>query len=224
MKIPSGGLVVTRMLFLAFWAVVPPASGQAGSGSNGWVKVSDLRVGDVLLQPLDCKLCTMIEEEEGSRFSHIGVVLSTGAQVRVAEAYGSVRAVPLTVFDSKTERGLGLLVLRFRNTALQERFQSEAGRFQAIYSRDFDGARYDSEFRWNNLDSNGREKLYCSELVSKLFQAFAGIEVPVKRMHFERNREAWVRFFKGNVPDGLPGNSPETFRQSDLFLEVGELR
>jgi hypothetical protein len=182
-----------------------------------------LRPGDVLLQPLNCWACSLIEEEEETRFSHIGVVIATTPEVRVAEAYGKVRAVSLSSFDSKTERGQTILVLRFRNLALQKRLLDESSRFKALYQSDFDGAEYDSAFRWNNFDASGRERLYCSELVTKLFQAFAGVEIGVKRMHFIKNREAWERFFKGQVPDGLPGNSPGDFHRSEWFYEVGEL-
>jgi len=182
-----------------------------------------LRPGDVLLQPLNCWACTLIEEEEKTRFSHIGVVIATTPEVRVAEAYGKVRAVSLSSFDSKTERGQTILVLRFRNLALQKRLLDESSRLKALYQSDFDGAEYDSAFRWNNFDASGRERLYCSELVTKLFQAFAGVEIGVKRMHFIKNREAWERFFKGQVPDGLPGNSPADFHRSKWFYEVGEL-
>lgn len=194
-----------------------------GQGAYAALPATQLRPGDVLLQPLNCWACTLIEEEEETRFSHIGVVIATAPAVIVAEAYGKVQAVPLSVFDAKTERRQAILVLRFRNPELQMRLVDESPRLQALYRSDFDGAEYDSAFRWNNFDGSGREKLYCSELVTKLFQAFAGVEIGVKRMHFTKNREAWERFFKGQVPDGLPGNSPEDFRRSKWFYEVGEL-
>ena len=42
-------------------------------------------------------------------------------------------------------------------------------------------------------------------------------------MHFLKNRDGWVKFFKGNVPDNMWGNSPGDYDNSDLFYEVGEL-
>ena len=83
--------------------------------------------------------------------------------------------------------------------------------------------KYDHDFRWNNFDEAGDQKYYCSELVSKLFQAFVGIETPIKRMHFQKNRDYWVKYFKGNVPDNEWGNSPGDYERSDMFYHAGEL-
>jgi hypothetical protein len=93
----------------------------------------------------------------------------------------------------------------------------------AYYLNYFDGLKYDHDFLWNNLDENGEEKLYCSEMVTKLLQGFMGIEVGTRRMKFDRNRDQWIRYFRGNPPDGKIGNSPAVFEHSELFYVVGEL-
>lgn len=182
-----------------------------------------LKVGDVLLQPLKCWACTLIETEEDTIYSHIGVVVAVTPEVLVAEAFGSVKKVTLAEFDQKTEPGQELMVLRFRRDDLVEDLQVMAPEVLATFAADFEGAKYDHDFRWNNFDESGREKFYCSELVTKMFQALVGVEVGVKRMHFERNREGWMTYFRGNIPDGQWGNSPGDFHRSELFYEVGEL-
>lgn len=182
-----------------------------------------LQVGDLLLQPLNCRTCTLIEEEEETIYSHIGVVLQVHPAVIVGEAFGSVRQLSLAEFDRKTERGQRLMVLRFRNDRLSEDFQKLAPEFKSLFEAEFQGAPYDSEFRWHNFDENGIEKLYCSELITKLFQAFLRLETPVKRMHFRRNREQWLIYFNGNIPDNQWGNSPADFERSDMFYQLGEL-
>lgn len=190
--------------------------------SSSWASVK-LQVGDVLLQPLKCWACSLIEAEEETIYSHIGVVLQTEPEVMVAEAFGKVRLVPIAEFDTKTEPGQELMVLRFRNEKLWDVFQNETDRLNQIFKEDFEGLKYDHDFRWNNLDENDEEKLYCSELVSKLIRAFVGLETPIKRMHFEKNREHWKTYFRGNIPDGQWGNSPGDFERSELFFQVGEL-
>jgi len=182
-----------------------------------------LKVGDVLLQPLKCWACSLIEAEEETIYSHIGVVLAVGPEVIVAESFGKVRKLTLVEFNAKTEPGQKLSVLRFRNDDLSSDIQNSAEAFMKIFEEDFEGAKYDHEFLWNNLDELGQEKYYCSELVSKLFQALVGIETPRKRMHFQTNREQWMTFFKGNIPDNQWGNSPGDFERSELFYQVGEL-
>jgi hypothetical protein len=82
------------------------------------------------------------------------------------------------------------------------------------------GAEYDHDFRWDNLGHDGREALYCSELVTKLLNPFLENDIPTKLMDYTQNAEAWSRYFRGNVPQGLPGNSPGDFERSSLFFEV----
>ncbi len=183
----------------------------------------ELKVGDVLLQPLKCWACTLIEEEEDTIFSHVGVVIAVQPQVIVAEAFGNVRSLSFTDYDKKTEVGQKIKVLRFQREDLVEKIQNSSAEFLQLFQNDFEGAAYDHNFRWNNFDEQGVEKYYCSELVAKMFQAFAGVEIPLKRMHFDQNREGWMTFFKGDIPDHEWGVSPADFDRSELFHEVGEL-
>ena len=199
-------------LILALITLVPMASAAP-----------DLRPGDILLQPLNCSLCSLIEAEENTIYSHIGVVLAVTPQVIIAEAMSSVRRQTLAEFQKKTEAGQRTLVMRFRNEKLSDDIEKSQGMFVKTFETFFEGAKYDHEFRWNNFDETGREKIYCSELVSKLFQAFVGIDTPIKRMHFRNNLDQWTRYFRGNIPEGQWGNSPADFHHSDLFYEVGEL-
>ncbi|HXH75698.1 MAG TPA: YiiX/YebB-like N1pC/P60 family cysteine hydrolase [Bacteriovoracaceae bacterium] len=188
---------------------------------SSWAGPS-LRVGDVLLQPLDCWTCSLIEAEEDSIFSHMGIVVSVNPLL-VAEAFSRVRAVPLEEFNSKTQKGLKLKVLRIKDTRALRNFKRNAKEFKLLYSVLHDGRSYDRDFLWNNVDEDGNEKLYCSELVTKLLATFSKIEIPVKRMLFEKNRELWERYFKGRVPVGEWGNSPGDFEKSPLFNHVGEI-
>jgi uncharacterized protein YycO len=183
----------------------------------------ELKVGDVILQPLKCWACSLIEAEEETIYSHVGVVVATSPEVMVAEAFSKVRKLSLNEYNQKTEPGQKLMVLRFRRDDLVAELQRSKSEFMKLFETSFEGALYDHDFRWNNFDDQGNEKLYCSELVSKLFQAFAGIELPIKRMHFEQNRESWMTYFRGNIPDQMWGNSPADIHRSDLFYEVGEL-
>lgn len=205
---------MNKLLFILLFIFTMAAQAQTSRA---------LRVGDVLLQPLKCWACSLIEAEEETIYSHIGVVLAVEPEIIVGEAFGKVRKLSLAAFNAKTEPGQKLMVIRFRNDDLSEDIQHAADAFMKNFDEDFLGAEYDDDFRWNNFDESGREKFYCSELVSKLFQGFVGIETRVKRMHFQTNRDQWMTFFKGNIPDNEWGNSPGDFERSDLFYQVGEL-
>jgi hypothetical protein len=171
-----------------------------------------LRPGDVILQPMRCYLCRMIEIHEQSDFSHIGVVIEVGSETWVGESLGAVRMVKLAEFLAKGDLSRAHLILRPRETvtfALKDAIAPLLG------------AEYDHAFRWDNLGRDGREALYCSELVAKLLNLFLVQDLPTKLMDYTENRESWERYFRGNVPDGLPGNSPADFEKSSQLKRIG---
>lgn len=184
---------------------------------------TDLRVGDILLQPTDCWSCTLIEQEHDTIYSHLGIVLQVTPSVLVAESLGKVRLLSLEAFDAKTQKNQNLLVMRYNNPALVDYFENQNARLLDLFRTEFEGKPYDKEFLWNNFDENGVEKLYCSEFISKFLQAFAGLEPKVRKMHFTKNRDLWSRYFKGQIPDGKWGNAPSDYHDLRELHEVGEL-
>lgn len=182
----------------------------------------DLQVGDILLQPLDCWSCSLIEEEEESIYSHMGIVVSTNP-VLVADSRKKVEVQSLEEFNSITEKNQKIQIMRFRNEDIVNALRSKSSAFLALFRSEFEGLSYDHKFLWNNFDENGNQTLYCSEMVAKLLQAFLGIDPIVKRMHFNRNTDQWSRYFHGDIPAGKWGNSPADFERSNLFYSVGEL-
>lgn len=200
-------------LLLILVLVLIPLVGQAEKA---------LKVGDILLQPLDCWSCSLIEDEEDTIFSHIGIVLSV-EPVMVAEARGKVRRLSLLDFNATTAKGQKVAILRLQNERAVAELQKKKAAFATLFKNEFEGLDYDHSFLWNNFAADGGQKLYCSEMVAKLLQAFLGIDPIIKKMHFTRNREQWERYFKGSVPDGKWGNSPGDFERSELFYQVGEL-
>ncbi len=183
----------------------------------------ELKVGDVLLQPRSCWSCSLIEAQEKSIYSHMAMVIEVGETVKVVDALGTVKISELAVFDEGTEKNQKISVRRFRNERAVEFIQMNKEKFLKDYLSNFDGLKYDHDFIWNNFDENGNEKLYCSEMVTKFLSGFMNIELPMKRMTFDVNRDQWIRYFRGNPPDGKWGNAPADFEKSDLFYEVGEL-
>ena len=175
----------------------------------------ELKTGDILLQPLSCWTCSLIEAQENTQYSHIGVYLNINGNDFVIEAFGKVHIITLSQFLAKTEKDKNVEVIRFNNINFKEdKIIKKA--------RSFEGLAYDSEFLWDNIDEQNQEMLYCSELVYKLFENNY-TELPLKRMRFDINREYWIRYFRGNPPDGEWGNSPGDFERSHLFHTTGIL-
>lgn len=175
----------------------------------------NLRDGDVLLQPLHCWTCSLIEAQENSIYSHVGVFIIKDNAPFVLESWGKVKLTPFDEFMAKTQKDQQVLVrrfkeLRFKRSDLLERLP------------DFLEKNYDSKFLWDNADDKG-EMLYCSELVYKFLWPFYGEALPIKIMNYNVHREHWIRYFRGLPPDGKWGNSPGDFEKSSLLKDVGVL-
>ena len=180
------------------------------------LKAFELKTGDILLQPLHCWTCSLIEAQERSIYSHMGVYLKINDKDYVLEAFGKVQIISLADFLQKTQKDQDVLVKRFKNI----KFDRD---LLIANAQAYTELEYDSDFIWDNYDVNGNEKLYCSELVYKLFDEFYE-GLPIKRMLYDINREHWIRYFRGDPPDGKWGNSPADFDKSDLLYPVGILK
>lgn len=168
-----------------------------------------LKAGDILLQPLNCWVCKLIEKQENSIYSHMAIVLKVeGKKVLVAHAWDKVKAVDLNEFNAMTRDGGKLMVRRHVSKRSFEDLYD-------LYMTYFDGVEYDKEFLWNN------DKLYCSEFVYKLFNIVTDELTPPKKMRYDYGRDYWLRYFNGKIPDGLDGNSPADFEKSKYFKTIG---
>lgn len=178
----------------------------------------ELKEGDILLQPLNCWSCHLIEDQEKSRFSHMAIVVKEGGELKVFEALEEVRVISLKKFKQRTSQGEKILVRRFRpgNDFLpDENFYKEI--------RKYKGLSYDHDFRWNNFDKKG-EKIYCSELVYKIYSSLGYLNfTEAKIMEFDVNPREWDEYFNGDTPRGELGISPEDFNLSKDFENIGEL-
>jgi uncharacterized protein YycO len=178
---------------------------------------NQLQSGDILLQPLKCWSCSLIEQQENSKYSHIGIVVKVGGITKVAEAYGSVRVVTLNEFLKKTKPNEKVTVKRLINPSKKLLNQVN----QKILS--YIGLPYDRSFLWDNI-VNKKEAIYCSELLFKSFNPFyAFSDLAPKVMLFDINPDLWDKYFRGNSPRGELGISPEDFNQSTDFEFITEL-
>ena len=208
---------MNRLLLLALFSAVLLVRGAPASALTR----SELQTGDVILVSLPCHICSVIEAEEGAPFSHLGLVLIENSQIRVADAYHKVASAPLAEFLKIIKPGSRPVVMRpldGRGGFLKLDSSEVIRRFRGS----FEGLSYDSEFLWSNRDARG-EKLYCSEFVAKFLNAYLPSPVETKPMHFNVDRGEWIKYFKGNPPDGKAGISPADFSRSRAFQNLGIL-
>lgn len=137
----------------------------------GWVRGFDarlLREGDLIFQETSGAQAVALEAATGSRWTHVGLYLLHAGRPSVLEAVGPVRYTPLREFLAGSRNGK-YAVLRLREAG---RLLPPAGirRLRRAVEH-YLGREYDSWFRWDD------RRMYCSELVWKLFSRELGIRI-----------------------------------------------
>ncbi|MEP7044427.1 MAG: YiiX family permuted papain-like enzyme [Dokdonella sp.] len=121
--------------------------------------------GDLVFQTSRSAQSVAIQKATHSRYSHMGVVLREHGQTFVFEAERSVRLTPLDAWLARGEGGHYVVKrLHAPLTAQQvDRLHQSANAFL--------GKPYDAAFGWSD------RRIYCSELVWKLFDRALGIRI-----------------------------------------------
>ncbi len=123
------------------------------------------QAGDIVFHTSRSSQSEAIQAATGSPWSHMGVVLFKDGRAQVFEAVQPVKFTPLHAW---LDRGVdGHYVVKRPRRPLSpeavERMQAQASRYR--------GKPYDLAFEWSD------QRIYCSELVWKLYRDSAGIEL-----------------------------------------------
>ncbi len=184
------------------------------------VNKSQLRVGDIVLISLNCMQCRYIESETGAPFSHSGIILSTNPSIKIGQALGVVHSINLGSFIKHITPNSKVLIVRSRESETNTKFKD----IEKIFYEKFLELPFDSEYLWNNLDKNGKEKIYCSELVHKLLNEVLDTKLVPQILIYSKHYDYWLKVFNGTVPNNELGNSPSSFyRDSTNFEIIGQL-
>lgn len=145
------GLLVLALLPLWSWAA-PPA----------------VREGDIIFHQSRSAQSLAVQQATRSPYSHMGMIVRHQGRLQVFEASATVRYTPLEQWIARGEGGRYVLKRlreadRLLGAAALTKIRNEAAALA--------GRRYDLTFEWSD------ERLYCSELVWKVYQRALGIEI-----------------------------------------------
>jgi uncharacterized protein YycO len=176
-----------------------------------------LREGDVVFQSFPSPQCRAIQLATRSQFSHVGMILMHRGRLMVYEAVSPVKFTPIDAWIQR-DAGHHFVARRLKNAdsiltrAALQRMDSVAVSYE--------GRPYDSAFNWSD------EKLYCSEVVWKVYHQGAGVQVGTLRKlkEFDFTSSEVRKKLKERYPDGIPLEetvvSPEDVFQSALLQTV----
>jgi hypothetical protein len=194
-------------------ASVAPAFAQAG----GRFDAAGFREGDIIFQSSSSSQSKAIELATRSRYSHCGIVVKVGNRLYVYEAVGPVRYLPLQEWIALGKGGrYALRRLKNANTLLTAEAMDKIRKV----GETFKGKPYDFTFGWSD------ERIYCSELVYKIYSRALGLKVgKIRRLgdfdltHPAVRKELRERYGE-NIPLEEPVVSPQDIFESDLLVSV----
>lgn len=168
--------------------------------------------GDLVFQTSKSQLGPALEIATGSVITHVGVIFIDSDTVFVYEAVGPVRRVPL-------ERWIGLgvdrmfCVKRLKNG--DEVLTPDAlKKMQKVFSK-LEGRDYDVRFEWSD------DRLYCSELVHKMYRKGADIELGrIKKFGDLKLDDPLVKFWINMYFPGGPNLEEKVVSPVSIFSDT----
>ena len=177
------------------------------SPSSSW----ELQSGDLVFQISKSNQSQAIQDATNCSYSHVGIVYQNDGKTYVFEAVEPVRIIP---WDTWRKRGQGEHVVVKRMKDRSALTPDALRKMQAI-GEPWLGKHYDLQFMWSD------ELLYCSEVVWKVFERGASVELcPLGRVgDLDLSDESVSDLAKKRFPGGLdnvPADEP-IVTPADLF-------
>jgi len=124
-----------------------------------------VRDGDIIFQTSRSAQSVAIQRATHSPYSHMGIILHRNGKPHVFEAIATVRYTPLEQWIARGDGGR-FVVRRLARAMTPAELSKLRGSAKA-----YEGKPYDLYFEWSD------ERIYCSELVWKMYRGALGIEV-----------------------------------------------
>ena len=129
------------------------------------VFAADVQDGDIIFHTSRSAQSEAIALATDSALTHVGIITIEDGRALVVEAVQPVKVTPLTTWIA---RGVGG---KYRLMRPKKPLNSRQVRAMRQEGRKHLGKHYDLRFEWSD------DRMYCSELVWKIYQEGAGIEL-----------------------------------------------
>lgn len=178
---------------------------------------NELRNGDLIFQTSLSGQSKAIQLATKSKYSHCGIIYKEGGDFYVFEAVQPVKLAPLVKWIARGKDGK-YVIKRLKN-ADQVLTPATIAKMKEVGNK-FKGKNYDLTFEWSD------EKIYCSELIWKIYQRATGLEIGrlQKLSEFDLSNEAVKNKMKERYGNHIPMNeiviSPVSIFDSELLTTV----
>ena len=175
--------------------------------------------GDLIFQTSKSRQSKAIQLATNSKYSHMGIIYKNEGDSFVYEAVQPVKLTPLKEWIHRGENG-HYVVKRLKN-AEQVLTNSTFEKMKQIGER-YKGKPYDLYFEWSD------DKIYCSELVWKMYKEAAEIEIGSLEQlsDFDLSNDMVKTTIKERYGDNIPMDekviSPSAMFNSDKLITIEE--
>ena len=176
-----------------------------------------LRDGDIIFHTSLSGQSKAIQVATKSKYSHCGIIYKSNGEYYVFEAVQPVKITPLDKWIARGKDGK-YVIKRLKNVG--NVLTPEVLKKMRQVGESFLGKDYDLTFEWSD------EKIYCSELIWKIYQRAAGVEVGKLEIlgDFDLSDEAVKSKIRERYGDNIPLNepviSPQAIFESELLITV----
>ncbi len=180
---------------------------------------NSLQSGDIIFQTSLSDQSTAIQQATGSKYSHCGIIFKENGDFFVFEAIQPVKSTSLKEWITRG-KGEHFVVKRLKNA--EEILTPSVLQKMKVIGKEFNGKNYDLTFEWSD------EKIYCSELIWKIYQRATGIEIGKleKLSDFDLDNEAVRIKLKERYGNQIPFDetviSPKSIFNSELLETIYE--
>lgn len=194
--------------------------GSRPGGERSGLDPASLKEGDLIFHRSNSSQSEAIRIATQSKFNHVGIIFQYKGQFMVFEAVQPVKITPLPRF---IERGNHHFVIKRLRDGDRVLSAEVIARMKAL-GQGYLGKNYDLQFRWSD------ERIYCSELVWKLYKQGAGVEVGTLQKARDLNLgnpvvQKLIKQRYGDaaaIPLDEPIISPQAMFESDRLVTVAE--
>ena len=127
-----------------------------------------IKEGDMIFQTSQSKQCEAVRIAINSKFSHCGIVFIEKGRKYVFEAVQPVKYTPIETWITHGKEN-HFVVTRLKNAS--QLLSLETIQKMKNYAKGLNNKDYDLYFEWSD------DKIYCSELIWKIYKNGAGIEL-----------------------------------------------
>jgi hypothetical protein len=176
-----------------------------------------IQEGDMIFQTSQSKQCEAIRIATNSKFSHCGIVFIEKGKKYVFEAVQPIKYTPLEVWIAHGKEN-HFVVTRLKNSSAI--LNPEMIQKMKTYANQLKNKDYDLYFEWSD------DKIYCSELIWKIYKNGARIELcPLQKLKDFNLKDSRVQAilaerYGNNIPLDESVVAPSNLENSKIVTTI----